>query len=290
MDPQSFVHPERTEFVILSFEGPDPYALSGGLGVRAGNLARTLADQGFTVHLFFVGDPGLPGYELQKDNGCLHLHRWGQWISQYHPLGVYDGELEKLADFNLSLPPYIVEQVARPAVERGRCVVVLAEEWHTAQALIGLSDQLHAAGLRERCVLLWNANNTMGFERIDWSRLAYVSTLTTVSRYMKQIMRGYGLDPLIIPNGIPSAQLQAPPHAAVARVRQALTGAGARLLVKVGRYDPAKCWWMAVEAAAQLKRSGRPVCFVARGGIEPHGVDVLNHARAPQSTLADPSV
>ena len=51
-------------------------------------------------------------------------------------------------------------------------------------------------------ILLWNANNTKGFERIDWDRLNFVATLTTVSRYMKQIMRTYGLDRLIIPNGI----------------------------------------------------------------------------------------
>jgi hypothetical protein len=40
---------EDTVFVILSFEGPDPYSLAGGLGVRVTGLSQTLADHGFTV-------------------------------------------------------------------------------------------------------------------------------------------------------------------------------------------------------------------------------------------------
>src|SRR5258708_17694505 len=35
---------------------------------------------------------------------------------------------------------------------------------------------------------------------------------------------------------------------------------------------------MAVEAVARLKYSGHPVTFFVRGGIEPHGTDVLSHA------------
>ena len=364
------IHPDHDEFVILSFEGPDRYALAGGLGVRVTNLAKTLAQQGFTVHLLFIGDPNLPGYESieyppvwtsapgmdfshslasssapahrwpkkhtgslrgklralggaangnavksdggavrsdrppgpladsdppipldgngsssrpASDPGRVHYYRWCQWISQYHPNGVYDGEETKLADFNQSIPPFIAEQIARPAVARGRSVIVLAEEWHTAQALINLSDQLHAAGLRDRCVLLWNANNTMGFDRIDWTRLSFVATLTTVSRYMKQIMRAhgaaYGVDPLIIPNGIPGELIRPVPRDAVECVRQALAANDTRVMIKVARFDPAKCWWMAVEAAAQLKHSGERVILLARGGIEPHGAEVLHHAR-----------
>ncbi len=161
--------PDQVEFLLLSFEGPDPYSKAGGLGVRISNIAQFLSSQGFQTHFIFIGDPDLPGLETQM-NGCLKLYRWCQWISQYHPLGVYDGEAGKLADFNQSVPPYIVEQIARPAIEQGRHLVVLAEEWHTAEALIRLSDQLHAGGLRPYSILLWNANNTKGFEKIDWSR------------------------------------------------------------------------------------------------------------------------
>lgn len=270
--------PDQVEFALLSFEGPDPYSKAGGLGVRVANLALFLASQGFHTHLIYIGSPDLPGREEQLD-GRLQLYRWCQWISRYHPLGVYDGDEGKMADFNHSAPPYIVDQIARPAFKQGRHLVVLAEEWHTAEALIRLSDQLHTAGLRPYSVLLWNANNIMGFDRINWSRLSYVATLTTVSRYMKQIMRAYGLDPLIIPNGIPSDLLQPPPKAAISRVRQRLAGNDELLLFKVGRYDPAKCWMSAVEASAQLKQGGENIRFLCRGGIEEHGGEVLNHAR-----------
>ena len=278
--------PNQVEFVLLSFEGPDLYSKAGGLGVRITNLAYFLSSLGFQTHLIFIGDPDLPGLE-ERLLGRLKLQRWCQWISQYHPLGVYDGEEGKLADFNLSVPPFIVNNIARPAITQGRHIVVLAEEWHTAQALIQLSDQLHIEGLRPFSTLLWNANNTKGFERIDWERLNFVATLTTVSRYMKQIMRTYGLDPLIIPNGIPAELLQPPPAAAVSQVRQKLAADNALLLFKVGRYDPDKCWLSAIEAAAQLKQAGQAVHFLCRGGIEGYGFEVLQHARQLGLTVVD---
>ena len=85
------LQPNQAEFVILSFEGPDPYAQAGGLGVRAANLSRALAAQGYRTHLLFVGDPDLPGHECHME-GRLQLHRWCQWISRHHSNGVYDGK------------------------------------------------------------------------------------------------------------------------------------------------------------------------------------------------------
>lgn len=272
------LRPDQVEFVLLSFEGPDIYSKAGGLGVRVANLSSCLASQGYHTHLIFIGCPDLPGQEEQLE-GHLKIYRWGQWISRYHPMGVYDGEENKLIDFNDSLPPYIVEQIARPAIEAGRHLVVLAEEWHTAEALIRLSDQLHSSGLRHYSVLLWNANNTKGFDRIDWNRLNFVATLSTVSRYMKHIMRTNGSDSLVIPNGIPSNLLLPPSEIAVKRMRERLVGNDELLLFKVGRYDPDKCWWSAIEAAAMLKGNGKAVRFLCRGGIEPHGGEVLHHAR-----------
>ena len=76
------ITPENTEFVILSFEGPDGYSLAGGLGVRVNHLSRTLADMGFTTHLIFVGDPNARGEEV-RHGGRLTLHRWCQWISKH---------------------------------------------------------------------------------------------------------------------------------------------------------------------------------------------------------------
>jgi len=215
------IHPNNTVFVILSFEGPNRYAQAGGLGVRVTQLSRTLADHEFETHLFFVGDPDLPGIQ-QQVGGRLLLHRWCQWISLCRPLGVYDGEKGKRRDFTASARPFIVEEIVRPAIAQDRRLVVLAEEWHTAEALCWLSDLLHTAGLRQQAILFWNANNTMAFHRVDWKRLNLVATLTSVSRHMKQWMRGLGLDPLVIPNGIPADLLKPVNAEAVSAVRQAL--------------------------------------------------------------------
>jgi hypothetical protein len=61
---------DNTEFVLISFEGPDCYSMAGGLGVRMQNLSRTLAEMGFTTHLFFIGDPH-----------CLRKRDW--WKASY---------------------------------------------------------------------------------------------------------------------------------------------------------------------------------------------------------------
>ena len=39
----------------------------------------------------------LPGHETHDD---FRLHSWCQWISCYHPAGVYDGEKGKQADYH----------------------------------------------------------------------------------------------------------------------------------------------------------------------------------------------
>src|SRR5207302_1660904 len=65
-----------------------------------------------------------------------------------------------------------------------------------------ISDSLYYRGLRDRVVMLWNANNTYGFNRIDWTGLNFATTVTTVSRYMKFRMWEWGQNPIVIPNGI----------------------------------------------------------------------------------------
>jgi glycosyltransferase involved in cell wall biosynthesis len=134
-------------------------------------------------------------------------------------------------------------------------------------------------------VLLWNANNTMGFNRIDWPRLNFATTITTVSRYMKHIMWSYGVDPLVIPNGIPTRWLDAQPHESSDEFRQHL-GQGP-LLVKVARFDPDKRWKLALETVAQLKTADRPARLVARGGVEAHAGEVFDHARALGLSVQD---
>lgn len=262
-------------FVLLSFEGPDAYSLAGGLGVRVKGLSQALARSGFDTYLYFCGDPRLPGEE-DLEGGALHYRRWCQWISARHPHGVYDGEEGKIRDWNASLPAALVEQVIAPAVERGATVVVMGEEWHTSWSMKLISDALYFRGLRDRVVMLWNANNLFGFNRIDWGSLTYATTVTTVSRYMKFAMWDWGQNPMVIPNGIPKDSVVDPDPAAVAAVRAA-PGVD-HLWFKIGRFDPDKRWLMAVSAVALMKRQGQSVKLVMRGGREAHVDEVLTHA------------
>ncbi len=274
------ISPENTVFVSLCFEGPDVYSMAGGLGTRVTELTETLAQLGYETHLIFVGDPTLPSEEARVD-GRLHLVRWGQWISKYYLNGVYDGEEHKLYDYSESVPYYVYERIARPAVEQGKIVVVIGEDWHTAEVISRTSDLLHWHNLRHRCILMWNCNSLMSLHRINWGRLNYTATITTVSRYMKHRLWEYGVNPLVVPNGIPRRYLDAVDAEAARRVREAAQrGDPDRLfLFKIGRFDPDKRWLMAVEAAARLKYSGHPISMVIRGGIEPHGIEVLSRAR-----------
>lgn len=278
--PLHGITPANTVFVSLSFEGPDQYSTAGGLGTRVTELTEALASQGYQTHLIFIGDPDLPPAELRV-GGKLHIERWGQWISKYHPNGVYDGEDGKLNDYNDSAPRHVVEDIARPAIAEGKVVVVIGEDWHTAEAVSRVSDLLTAANLRQRALIMWNCNSLMSLHRIDWLRLAQSATITTVSRYMKQRLWPYGVNALVIPNGIPERYLEAVDSAAVQRLRDVVRrGDPDRLfLFKIGRFDPDKRWLMAVEAVARLKHSGVPVTMVIRGGIEPHGVETLARAR-----------
>ncbi len=267
------ITPENTEFVILSFEGPDQYSLAGGLGVRVVNLSRALSSFGFKTQLFFIGDPKLCGEEVKER---LVLRRWCQWISQYHPLGVYQGEEGKLNDYSGSVPRFVTEHIVKPAAARGKLVVVLGEEWHTAEAMCRLSDELTRNGLRENVVMFWNANNTFGFDRINWKKLDSASTITTVSRYMRHIMRGLDVNPLVIPNGIPGALLDSVDSRVSARLRKSIKADS--VLTKVARWDPDKQWAAAIEATARLKARGRRTVLLARGGMEGYGGEVMYQA------------
>jgi glycosyltransferase involved in cell wall biosynthesis len=275
--------PESLDFVLLSFEGPDEYAMAGGLGVRMKELSLELARQGFRTHLVFVGDPSLPGQESTTAN--LTLHRWSQWLSAYYPAGVYDGEEAKLVDWNDQLPEFVVSRLVAPAAQQGRFTAVLAEEWHTAYSTCQISDRLWAGGLRDKALILWNANNVMGFDRVDWGRLGYCAQITTVSRYMKHVMWERGVNPLVIPNGIPTDRIRDADPVLVARLRAAFTGR--ELIFKVGRFSPDKRWIMTIDALAEEKRRKHEVAAVIRGGLEPHGMEVLGRARALGLTVTD---
>jgi len=263
-----------TSFHLLSFEGPDRYARAGGIASRISGLAQALGRRCFDVHLWFVGDPSLPAYELHDG---VHLHRWCQWISEFHPRGVYDGEEGKCRDYAASLPPQLCAAiVARLQACPGNRVVVLAEEWHTADAVLHLDWLLRQAGLRERVQLLWNANNVFGFERIDWARLGAAATITTVSRYMRQRMLPYAGETIAIPNGLATEAYLPADRRATDELRRRV--GGRPLFVKIARWDPDKNWLLAVDNIAEMKAQGLRPLLIARGGLESHGSDVRERA------------
>ncbi|MDZ7778867.1 MAG: glycosyltransferase [Gemmatimonadota bacterium] len=262
-----------TQFHVLSFEGPDAYSRAGGIASRVTGLTRTLADTGHDTHLWFVGDPISPGHEV---DGSLHLHRWCQWLSRSCPAGVYDGEDAKRADYAASLPPYLVSEMLLPHLAAGGRAVVLAEEWHTVDAVLHLDWLLRGRGVRHLVTILWNANNTFGFSHVPWDRLAGAARIVTVSRYMKSLMGSHVDDVEVVPNGLPPDAYDEPDPEAVQsfsnRVRDRLC------LAKVGRWDPGKRWLGAVEGVAELKERGERPLLIARGGIEEHGREVFARA------------
>jgi glycosyltransferase involved in cell wall biosynthesis len=271
MRPGNQVH-----FHVLSFEGPDAYARAGGIASRTIGLTAALSHQGFPTHLWFIGDPRMPPVEA-TDN--LTLHRWCQWISRYHPAGVYEGEEGKRNDFVTSLPPFMLEHHLLPELSDPRArTVILAEEWHTADAVLRLDWLLRRHGVRDRVTIFWNANNTFGFDRIDWQRLSSAATITTVSRYMRRKMWRLGVDPTVIPNGLATEALRAPDREAVRELRRRTDERV--VLSKIARWDPDKRWLLAIDTVGELKRQGSRPLLIARGGVEAHGTEVLGHAHA----------
>ncbi|MBI4306442.1 MAG: glycosyltransferase [Chloroflexi bacterium] len=274
---------DKVTFVILSFEGPDRYSHAGGLGTRVAGLSDALARMGIETHVFFIGDPNLPGHEV-KVGGKLHLHRWCQWISKHHPRGVYDGEEGKLPDWTRSIPFWLEHEFLPQRIANGGKVVVLAEEWQTAGSVLGLGGVIARNGWQRNVKLLWNANNTFGFERVDWPALKLAAAITTVSKYMKHVLWRYGVDARVIPNGIAESWLRPLDRRACTQLARAVQG---RLtLAKVARWDPDKRWDMAVDAVAYAKRLGGSPFFIARGGSEQHGQEVMARAEKRGLKLA----
>jgi glycosyltransferase involved in cell wall biosynthesis len=273
------MHATETSFHLLTFEGHDAYARAGGLASRVIGLSETLANLDLDTHVWFVGDPELPGHETR---GRLRLHRWCQWISRYHPRGVYDGDEGKQSDYAASLPPFLCREIVSALQARpGKRFVILAEEWQTVDAVLHLDWLLKGAGVRDRVRILWNANNTFGFDRIDWQRLRGAATITTVSRYMRHLMWQQHVDALVLPNGLPAEAYDRPAACATRELRSRLQGRTS--LTKIARWDPDKRWLLGVDTVAAMKHQGFRPLLIARGGQEAHGGDVL--ARAAQLGL-----
>jgi glycosyltransferase involved in cell wall biosynthesis len=259
---------------LLSFEGPDRYSSVGGLGTRETSFARALGEAGVETSLFFIGDPSLPAVEAFSPG--VTLRRWCQWISAFHPRNVYDGEDGKVQDYSTSVPAFVLEEIVAPAIAAGERVLVIAEEWQTVRATIALDALLRARGWRDAVTILWNANNTYGFDRIAWPALRRAAAVVTVSKYMRFELAQWGVPALVVPNGIDEHLLDGPPRELVASFRAALRGKPA--LVKVGRFDPDKNWLQAIDAVAELRAAGHTPQLILRGGREPYGDIVFARA------------
>lgn len=268
------MHPcTSVRYLLLAFEGPDLYSRIGGLATRVNGLAPALAGLGCETDLVFVGDPEAAPEETWHG---VRLHRVLQDISARYPRDAYHGEEEKVAALTDRFPGWVIERVLYPARSRDEHVVVIAEDWQTAPALIALSDAAWQAGLRETLTLVWNANNPFGFDRIDWPRLNFIANLTTVSRWMKHVMWELGVNPVVIPNGLPDDAFQVTAASRVSALRSAL-GDGP-IWVKVGRFDIDKRWEMAIRALDGA-RHGSPTRLLIRGGREPYRETLRDLAR-----------
>jgi len=260
---------------ILSFEGPDRYALIGGLATRVTQLARALGAAGHDVDLFFVGDPQAGAVE-RTDPGVT-LRRWSQWVSKQHPRNAYDGEAAKVRDWETSLPRWLIEETVAPAHARGEHVLIVCEEWQTANVAIAIDRLARERNVRGALTLMWNANNTYGFEKIHWPTLSRAAAVTCVSKYMKFELAQHGVHALVIPNGIDEALLKGADPEQTAAFREAF--GGRPTCVKVGRFDPDKNWLQAIDAIAELRAGGVPARLIVRGGKEPYGDVVMGRAR-----------
>ncbi len=265
----AYAHLPR-RIAIVAFEGPDRYAFVGGLAVRVTELSRALGELDFDVDLIFVGDPLL---EPVEQRGNVRLRRWCQWISQHHVRDVYDGEVGKIADMTQSVPRFLVDDYLQRSEEPA---LIVFEDWQVAPAAIRFDALARERGVRHRAIAMWNANNTYGFETIDFGALARAATLTAVSRYMKFEIGLCGEQALVIPNGIPAALPEVDRYAATALVRDSF--GRRRVLLKVGRFDPDKRWMQAIDALAMLRDARHDVQLIVRGGREAYAEEVFARA------------
>ncbi len=261
-------------FALIAMEGPDQYSQAGGLGVRITQLGRALAAAGLPARTYFVGDPQLPAREQRQG---LELVRVGREISAQFPSGVYSGEQLKLSYLAARLPARLLEEWVQPQLEAGRLPVLMFEEWQTAAWATGTARLLRSRGLGQRCLVLWNANNQFGFEGMDWVGLDRVAAITTISRHMRLLVEGYGVAPIVIPNGVQPELLVAVDPEAVARLRAAAEPR--QLLLKVGRFHPDKRWLQAVRGLGELRSRGRPLRLLVRGSSDAYGDEVRAAAR-----------
>src|SRR5439155_12122405 len=142
-------------------------------------------------------------------------------------------------------------------------------DWQTADAAIATAAILGARGQRD-AALLWNANNTYGFGRIDFTLLRRAASITTVSRFMRAEMAAIDVDAAVLPNGIAERWLKPLPPVDARTLRHAF---GDRpTFVKVARFDPDKRWLSAIDAIAVMLDAGTWPCQIIRCNISAYTV------------------
>jgi glycosyltransferase involved in cell wall biosynthesis len=102
---------------------------------------------------------------------------------------------------------------------------------------------------------------------------------------MKHLMYGLGVNALVIPNGLAADAFLAPEQKAVAEFRSRLSGR--TVVTKMARWDPDKRWLLAIDTLRVMKRLGWKPLFIARGGMEAHGSEVMQAARAADLRIAE---
>ncbi len=268
----NYLDSDNVAFSLVSFEGPDPWSMVGGLGVRVRELSELLVSLGYETEVYFVGDPEKPQSETTPSG--VHLFRAAQQESRLLGGGVYHGELDKLTSFRDEIKPVLIQRIQERAKQE-QVTIVLAEDWQTTATVIELRKEIEALGLQRYCFIVWNANNTFGFPSINWKALKDAAQITTVSRYMKNLMNLHGLSPLVIPNGVPDRWLGR--HRTLDAT--ALKKDNSRLLLtKVARYHDDKRWKEALEALASFKQEGFKPLLIARGSSEPYREELRAYA------------
>jgi glycosyltransferase involved in cell wall biosynthesis len=174
------------------------------------------------------------------------------------------------------VPSFVVDSIVAPTAAAGERTLVICEEWQTANVAIAIDELARLRGVRNTFTLMWNANNTYGWENIDFHALRSAAAITAVSKYMKFELSRYGVPSLVIPNGIDNKLLDGADPRLLAEMRQAL--AGRPTLVKVGRFDPDKNWMQAIDALAELHAAGVNARMIVRGGREAYGDAVFGRA------------
>jgi hypothetical protein len=166
---------------ILSCEGPDHYARASRLATRMAGVGQALAKAGDETHLWFVGDPYLPGHETQEQ---LHFHRWCHGLAVIIPLASMTARRASVRIMRPRCRRFCSRKHSSRIWVRGGRAVILAEEWHTVDAILHIDWLLRRARVRPQVTILWHANHTYASDPIPWGRLAEAAIITTVSRYM----------------------------------------------------------------------------------------------------------